>query len=209
MFKVVSGDFSTVSPLSSFTGRQFRLLPSNGWNPEVFDVSEAVTLELLTEQNVKKLGSSLGMAALGGLTFGPAGAIVGSIVGGNRHEVSFLAVFRDGRVVVAKCDPATWGRIQSAKVAPIPSGLTLTGSTSGRKDADIFVRAYANNVSPSAVLVVGSVAALLLFIAVIGFVFCLLFGGPTSVFGWSSVILFAITGASFQAADLSKGSSRP
>lgn len=204
VIRIVAGDFSTVWPMNSFASGKFRLLPNDGMNPETFDVSELKTLEIVSEATVKKLGSSLGWAAAGGALFGPAGAIVGSVAGGNKNEVTFLGEFSDGRAFVAVTDPGTWGKIKmaSAKAPAMPSAAATRRS--GVQSPDIFVKAYSNTVDPAVIALVLVIASALLFCTVIGFLICLFMGGPTAVFGWSSVALFAIVGVSGQAMGVKK-----
>ena len=199
MIKIVAGDFSTVWPMSSFLNGQFRLLPNDGMNPETFGIGELKTLEIVSETTVKKLGRSLGWAAAGGALFGPAGAIVGSVAGGNKNEVTFLAEFRDGRAFVAVTDPVTWGKIKMASAkAPVMSPSAPTGR-SDVQSPDIFVKAYSDAVDPALIALVLVIASALLFCAFVGFLICVFIGGPTAVFGWSAAVLFAIVGVSGQA----------
>ena len=46
-------------------------------------LANIASFEVVTEENVKKFGTTLGTAALGGVLFGGAGAVVGAIAGGN------------------------------------------------------------------------------------------------------------------------------
>jgi hypothetical protein len=204
VIKIVAGDFSTVWPMTSFINGKFRLLPNDRMNPETFDVGELKTLEVVSEATVKKLHSSLAWAAAGGALFGPAGAIVGSVAGGNKNEVTFLGEFRDGRAFIAITDPGTWAKIRMAAARAPVSPASANPRRSGEQSPDIFVKAYANAVDPVIISLILVVASVLLFAALIGFLVCLFWGGPTSVFGWSSVVLFAIVGASGKAMGVRK-----
>ncbi len=57
-----------------------------------------------TEESVKKLSHTLGWGLAGLMTFGPAGALAGIILGGNRKQVCALLELKDGRKFLALMD---------------------------------------------------------------------------------------------------------
>lgn len=60
--------------------------------------------EVITEESVKKTGGTLGTAAVGGLLFGGAGAIVGALAGGNKNESVVEVRCFDGTKGLARAD---------------------------------------------------------------------------------------------------------
>ena len=81
---------------------------------ERINVSELETIEPASEDNVKKIGGTLGWGAVGGLAFGPLGALGGIILGGKGKEVTFVAQFKDGRKLMATTDSETFKKLQAA-----------------------------------------------------------------------------------------------
>jgi hypothetical protein len=82
-------------------------------------------VDIATEDNVKKLAGSVGWGIAGGVVFGPVGALAGLILGGKKKEVTFVAVFKDGRKVLATADSKTYIQIQALtfKKSDKPSGF--------------------------------------------------------------------------------------
>ena len=60
--------------------------------------------EVITEESVKKTGGTLGTAAVGGLLFGGAGAVVGALAGGNKNESVVEIRCFDGTKGLARAD---------------------------------------------------------------------------------------------------------
>lgn len=121
--KVHAGDFITISPshlyvkgwgggagtfLLATQERQFKLK-----NTESILSSELEYLALASEENVKRLGGTIGWGTLGGLLLGPAGLLAGLLLGGKNKNITFLAKFMDGRKMVASTDQKTWAEIQA------------------------------------------------------------------------------------------------
>jgi hypothetical protein len=114
--KIRAGDFITISPSHSYGGRNFHLATeAREWklkNTETIPVTELEYVELASEENVKKLGGTIGWGAAGAALLGPAGLLAGLLLGGKKKEVTFIAKFRDGRKFIGTTDPKTWADIQ-------------------------------------------------------------------------------------------------
>jgi len=55
------------------------------------------SLEIVTEENKKKIAGTLGAGVVGGLLFGPLGVLGGWLVGGKKKEVTFICILKDGK----------------------------------------------------------------------------------------------------------------
>lgn len=77
------------------------------------DEIESVTVLGMDRVGTKGAGGSLGGAAVGGLLFGGAGAIVGSVAGGNKVEEfkNICIVFTDGEWVVVTSEKGFVGEV--------------------------------------------------------------------------------------------------
>ena len=71
---------------------------------EKLKVEELESVEVATEDSVKRLGGAIGWGVVGGTLLGPVGLLAGLLLGGRGKEVCFVAKFRDGRKLLATCD---------------------------------------------------------------------------------------------------------
>ncbi|MEX2475048.1 hypothetical protein [Marinobacter sp.] len=111
--KVHAGDFL---PKEGFLKGTFINLKTEdrSWVGENVQLADIETLELATEESVKKLGGTVGWGAVGGLLLGPVGLLAGLVAGGRKKEVTFIAKFKDGRKVLATTDNKTYTQMQAA-----------------------------------------------------------------------------------------------
>ena len=83
------------------------------WGP--FDQIELLgklrSVELQTEESVKKVSETLGWGLAGGLIFGPTGFLAGILLGGNKKEVCALCELKDGRRFLAVMATRTYQQI--------------------------------------------------------------------------------------------------
>ncbi|NLH79459.1 MAG: hypothetical protein GX458_01250 [Phyllobacteriaceae bacterium] len=82
--------------------------------PETIPLKELASVEVASEQSVKKLAGAAGWATVGAIALGPIGLLAGALVGGNKKEVTFTAEFKDGRRMLATTDNKTFLLIQGA-----------------------------------------------------------------------------------------------
>ena len=73
------------------------------------------SVEVLTEEKVKKLAGTAAWGIAGVVLLGPLGAIGGMLLGGNKKEVAFACYLKDGRKFMAITDNKTWQKILSVK----------------------------------------------------------------------------------------------
>lgn len=82
-----------------------------GWKKIKKDLIENV--ELVTEENKKRVSSALGWGTVGGVFFGPLGGVAGFVFGGRTKEVCFALYLKDGRKYLITSDPSTFQRIKA------------------------------------------------------------------------------------------------
>jgi len=70
-------------------------------------------VEIATEENVKKIGGTIGWGVAGGAVFGPVGLLAGLLLGGKSKEVTFIAKFQNGMKFIATTDSKTFTKLQS------------------------------------------------------------------------------------------------
>ncbi|POB00162.1 hypothetical protein C2134_02925 [Chromobacterium sinusclupearum] len=70
-------------------------------------------VEVANEESVKKWGGTIGWGAVGGALLGPVGLLAGLLLGGKKKEVTFIAVMKDGKKILATTDSKTYTSILS------------------------------------------------------------------------------------------------
>lgn len=115
MIKVHAGDFSDGS-ISYFDATfHVDIGESPLWGGgETISTSELEVLEKANEENVKRIGGTIGWGAAGAILLGPVGLLAGLLLGGKKTEVTFVARFRDGRRLLATTDGKTFAKMQAA-----------------------------------------------------------------------------------------------
>jgi hypothetical protein len=109
-FKVLAGDFGSGDGWLGWND-QFRL-PRGGQVPSCL-ISR---VEIATQENVKRIGGTVGWTLVGGALFGPLGAVAGFVMGGKNQNIVFTVEFRDGKRFLATGNTKTYTAIQAASM---------------------------------------------------------------------------------------------
>lgn len=110
--KLHAGDFQKAR-VASFAAGTFVFMYGIFKN-ETIKATELDSLEVASEESLKRLGGTLGWGIAGGLLLGGVGALAGLLVGGRSKEVTFVAKFKDGRKLMATTEATTFKAIQVA-----------------------------------------------------------------------------------------------
>lgn len=81
---------------------------------EAIRLTQLESVEVATEESVKKLGGTVGWGMAGALILGPVGLLAGLLMGGRKKEVTFVAKFKDGRKFLGTTDSTTFTKLQAA-----------------------------------------------------------------------------------------------
>ena len=111
--KIHAGDFLKQDGEYSF-GSLILKTTAHNFLGETIPITELETVEVATEESVKKLGGTVGWGAAGGLILGPVGLLAGLLLGGKKKEVTFIAKFKDGRKLLASTDSKTFTKLQAS-----------------------------------------------------------------------------------------------
>ncbi|MDD4329644.1 MAG: hypothetical protein PHD79_06800 [Aliarcobacter sp.] len=111
--KVLAGDFIKTDGEYSW-GSLILKTEEHSWFGETIPLSQLDTVDIATEENVKKIGGTVGWGAAGAIILGPVGLLAGLLLGGKKKEVTFVAKFKDGRKLMAQTDSKTFIKIQAA-----------------------------------------------------------------------------------------------
>lgn len=122
-FKVIAGDFRGTGQV--LFGRLYRpsaqglSMPSPGssFRTEHIATGQIDSLEVATDESLKKMTGWIGWGVVGGLAADPVGAIAGVSAGGNSRKITFICKLKDGRKFLGSCKPDTYTSIQAASFA--------------------------------------------------------------------------------------------
>lgn len=84
------------------------------WKTDTFSAKEIVEIDVASEDNVKRIGGTVGWGAAGAVLLGPAGLLAGLLLGGRKKEVTFVAQLKDGRKMLATTDSKTYTKLLAA-----------------------------------------------------------------------------------------------
>ncbi len=108
MFKTLSGDYQGWKLTENWG--QFSL---TYWGKTVGLNGFIERIELMTEDKAKSFLGAAGLGIVGGLAFGPVGAIAGLLAGGNKKEICFACYLKDGTKFMAIADSKTYQKLAS------------------------------------------------------------------------------------------------
>ncbi len=110
--KIHAGDWGKGSGAFSFGSFS---LPKGGWGGfEGIHKSRLATIELASEESVKRVGGTLGWGVVGGVLLGPVGLLAGLLAGGRGKDVTFIATFKDGRKLLGTTDNKSYISMSAA-----------------------------------------------------------------------------------------------
>lgn len=81
---------------------------------EAIPITQLESVEVASEESVKRIGGPIGWGAAGALVLGPVGLLAGLLLGGKKKEVTFVAKFKDERRLLATTDSGTFTKLQAA-----------------------------------------------------------------------------------------------
>lgn len=112
-FKVIAGDFAKGSG-HSFFNKTFQMRRNDRLTKETIYPGQVRTIEIASENSVKRLGGTVGWGLAGGAVFGPVGLLAGLIAGGRSKEVTFICVLKDDRKFMATAPSKVYTDIRAA-----------------------------------------------------------------------------------------------
>jgi len=107
--RIVAGDFNqwTVIAFGLFKGATI------GTFKKINLTKELNKIEIITDENKKSIISATGWGILGGITFGPLGALTGLVFGGRQKEHHVACYLNDGRKFLAIVDSEALLRLKA------------------------------------------------------------------------------------------------
>jgi len=80
---------------------------------EAISITKLESVEVATEESVKRLGGTVGWGVAGAVVLGPVGLLAGLLLGGKGKDVTFAATFKDGRRLLATTDSKTFTKLKA------------------------------------------------------------------------------------------------
>lgn len=110
--KVLSANF-TYAEISTVAGGLFIKENHFQLSTGLIPITDLITLEVADEDNVKKIGGSMGWGVVGGVLAGPVGILAGALLGGNKKETTFVAELSDGRQFIGTVDSKSFMQVHA------------------------------------------------------------------------------------------------
>lgn len=82
-------------------------------SPERKTAQNIEVVEEASEENVKRIGGTVGWGVAGSVLLGPVGLLAGLLLGGRGKDVTFVAKFKDGTKLLATTDSKTFTKIRA------------------------------------------------------------------------------------------------
>lgn len=100
----------------SLTGDLFVLpkKPNATFSLESVQLRELSSVEVASEDSVRRAGGTIGWGAAGAVLLGPVGLLAGLLAGGRGKDVTFVATFKDGRRLMATTDSKAFTKLRAA-----------------------------------------------------------------------------------------------
>lgn len=111
--KIHAGDFLEGDSFFNSGILQLRTAEHSFIGEKIF-LNSLESVEVASEESMKKMAGTIGWGAVGAIAFGPIGLLAGVLAGGRKKEVTFAAKFKDGRKMLATTDSGTFIKLQAA-----------------------------------------------------------------------------------------------
>jgi len=107
--KIIAGDFPEGN--CNYENDYFNFGFFSGIKP--IHHNELEIVEIATEDNVKRLGGTVGWGVAGAVLLGYVGLLAGLLLGGKGKDITFVAKFQDDRKMLATTDSQTFKQLQA------------------------------------------------------------------------------------------------
>jgi len=113
-FKIQAGDFDTVRK-GIFVAKSFTMPQKDKFTAtDSYMASDVQSVEVASEEAVKRLGGAAGWGLTGAVLLGPLGLLAGLIVGGKGKDVTFIVKFNDGKKALCTANNKIYTKMQAA-----------------------------------------------------------------------------------------------
>lgn len=106
--KIHAGDFPKGDAAIHFGKIVLPWQASDGFTRKTIALAELEEIDVASEENVKRVGGTIGWGAAGALVLGPVGLLAGLLLGGKKTEVTFVAKFKGDKKLLGSTDSKTY-----------------------------------------------------------------------------------------------------
>jgi hypothetical protein len=103
-----AGDFPKGAASMRFGQISLPWTPGDGFTGKIIALAELEEIDVASEENVKRIGGTIGWGVAGALVLGPVGILAGLLLGGKKTEVTFVAKFKGDRKMFGSTDSKTY-----------------------------------------------------------------------------------------------------
>ncbi|MFV5548133.1 MULTISPECIES: hypothetical protein [Acinetobacter] len=117
--KIHAGDFNKGKGTISFMFGNCSITPPYGDGDKWAATSHPIVsgnieeISLATEENVKRIGGTVGWGIAGAALLGPLGLLAGLLLGGKGKDVTFILKLKDGRKMLATTDSKSYTKLSA------------------------------------------------------------------------------------------------
>jgi hypothetical protein len=112
-FEVHAGDFKKGKD-HQLVGGELIMKRPNKFFRESIPLKQIETLEMASEESVKRIGGTVGWGIAGGVLLGPIGLLAGLVAGGKGKNVTFVCQLKDGRKFLATASSKIFTELTAA-----------------------------------------------------------------------------------------------
>lgn len=111
LIDVHAGDFVVGKRNHQFLGDCFKMKVPGRFLKETILAAQVSEVAIATEEEVKRLGGTVGSGMAGAALLGPVGLLAGLLAGGRGKNVTFVCKFKDGRKFLGTVRSKTYTKI--------------------------------------------------------------------------------------------------
>lgn len=112
--KLHAGDWGKGEAIYAFGQLSLPLPGGNGIRFDRINERALTLVEQASEENVKRIGGTVGWGVVGATLLGPVGLLAGLLLGGKGKEITFVGQFKDGKKFLGTTDPKTFTKLKAA-----------------------------------------------------------------------------------------------
>ena len=113
VFTVHAGDFRKGKD-HQFVGGKLIMKKPKGFFRESIKLDRVESVEMASEEAVKRIGGTIGWGVAGAVLLGPVGLLAGLLAGGRGTDVTFVCKLKDGRKFLGTGSSKMFKALQAA-----------------------------------------------------------------------------------------------
>lgn len=111
--EVLAGDFKTGGNHFYVSNGTLHMGVPGQFFKQQIPVTSIAELEPASEENVKRMGGSVGWGLAGAVILGPVGLLAGLLAGGRGKDVTFICKLKDGRTFMGTVDSKAYTKMSA------------------------------------------------------------------------------------------------